>query len=113
MRQALLVEGTIYLGKLIAPRRSETIDAGSTLSKCLHIRDVVTNLVYLIDTGSDISLIPADSRTLKKSPSKVVQFVANDSRVHTFGEQMVTLNSNLRRNFKWNFCLAKVPYPII
>ena len=40
-------------------------------------------------------------------------FAANDSRVPTFGEVKVTLNLNLRRVFKWNFCVAQVPYPII
>ena len=113
VRQALFVEDAIYLGKLIAPRRSETIDAGPIQSKRLHIRDVDTGLVYLIDTGSDISLLLADSKTLKKSPSEVVLFAANDSHVHTFGDRAVTLNLNLRRNFKCNFCVAQVPYPII
>ena len=32
LRQALLLEGTIYPGKLIAPRRSKTISEGSTQS---------------------------------------------------------------------------------
>ena len=72
-----------------------------------------TGLIYLIDTGSDISLLPADSKTLKKFPSEVVLFAANDSRVHTFDEREITFNLNLRRNFKWNFCVAQVPYPII
>ena len=70
-------------------------------------------MIYLIDTGSDISLLPADSKTLKKKPSDIVLFAANDSRVPTFGEINVTLNLNLRRAFKWNFCVAQVPYPII
>ena len=96
------------------PSRTETIvDVGPALSKRLHIRDVSTGLIYLVDTGSDISLLPADSKTLTKKPSDIVLFADNDSRVPTFGEVNVTLNLNLRCVFKWNFCVAQVPYPII
>ena len=45
----------IVSGKLIEPHRVETLDLGNRKSKRLHIRDRDSGLIYLIDTGSDIS----------------------------------------------------------
>ena len=86
---------------------------GSSGSKRLHIRDISSGLIYLIDTGSDISLFPAGPSILKNRPCDLVLYAANDSRVATYGERAITLNLNLRRCIKWNFCIAAVPYPII
>ena len=96
----MLLEKHFQFGKPVGPIRAETIDVGPSSSKRLHIRDVVTGVIYLVDTGSDISLLPADSKTLKKKPRDIVLFAANDSRVPTFGEINVTSNLNLRRAFK-------------
>ena len=109
----MFLESTIKIGKLSKPFRTETVDMGSSGSKRLHIRDLASGIIYLIDTGSDISLFPADSAILKKPPSDLVLYAANDSRVCTFGEGLIILNLNLRRPIKWNFSLAAVPFHII
>lgn len=65
-----------------------------------------------MDTGADISLIPA----LKKVhgvPSSRKLFAANDTRIDTYGETFRTLDIGLRRDIKWNFTIAAVPYPIL
>ncbi|XP_076301738.1 uncharacterized protein LOC143219743 [Lasioglossum baleicum] len=68
--------------------------------------------MFLIDTGSDLSLLPvsAESRT---RPSSLKLFAANDTRINTYGEIRVILDLGLRRPIEWNFCVAEVPYPII
>ena len=109
----MFLEGTIEIGKLTQPFRTETIDTVFSGPKRLHIRDFASGIIYLIDTGSDISLFPADSSILKNRPSDLILYAANDSRVCTFGERSITLNFNLRRPIKWNFCIAAVPSPII
>ena len=109
----MLLEKHFQFGKLVGPIRAETIDVGPSSSKRLHIRYVVTGVIYLIDTSSDISLLPVDSKTLNKKPSDIVLFAANNSRVLTFGEINVTSNLNLRRAFKWEICVAQIPNPII
>ena len=100
MFSAVLVESRVHSGKLNQRNQMETIDLGPSDSERLHIRDVSEGLVYLIDTGSDISLLPADSQTLKQKPNDHVLFAANDSRVPTYGERNVNLNINLRRVIK-------------
>ena len=52
---------------------------GSSGSKRLHIRDLSSGIIYLIDTGSDISLFPADSAILKKTPNDAVLYAAAQS----------------------------------
>ncbi|XP_033224013.1 uncharacterized protein LOC117177437 [Belonocnema kinseyi] len=100
------------IGKLTTPYRVETLGLARD-SKRLHIRDRNSGLVFLIDTGSDISLLPADQQTLKTKPSELELFAANDSRVHTYDSKRISLNLGLRRDLTWNFCVAAVPYPII
>ena len=53
----------------------ETIGSGIQSSKRLHVRDRDSGLVFLIDTGSDISLLPADKRTIKNQPNDLILFV--------------------------------------
>ena len=99
------------LGKLSSLPHVETVGIGAK-SKRLHIRDRVTGRPFLIDTGSDISILPFKPNA-KAEPEPLVLFAANNTRVSTFGRARLVLNLGLRRNFTWNFCLAAVPYPII
>ena len=91
----------------------ETVGSGIQSSKRLHVRDRDSGLVFLIDTGSDNSLLPADKKTINNLPNDVILFAANESCVLTYGTTRLSLNLNLRRKFSWNFCVAAVPNPII
>lgn len=90
----------------------ETTGKGTSDSRRLHIRDIESGLVFLVDTGADISLIPVDKfKNRKLSDFKL--FAVNDTYIDTYGEVRLVLNFKLRRAFEWNFCVAAVPYPII
>lgn len=68
--------------------------------------------MFLVDTGADISVIPvkaSDSLT----PSAFKLFAANNTRINTYGQRVLTLNLGLRRPITWNFRVAEVPYAII
>ena len=60
----LLLEITFDFGKLTQPCRTEIINTGSSGSKRLHIRDISSGVIFLIDSGSDISLFSSDSSVL-------------------------------------------------
>ena len=96
MHSAIFVESFIISGKLTQPFRTETIDMGSCGSKRLHIRDISSGFIYLIDTGSDISLFPAGPSILKNRPCDLVLYVANDSRVATYGSHFKWFNLSHR-----------------
>ena len=78
----------------------------------LHVRDRASGQLFLIDTGADISLLPANPKIVVK-PSGRRLFAANESRIDTFGESLRELDLGLRRAFRWNLCIAAVPYAII
>ncbi|KMQ86705.1 gag pol polyprotein [Lasius niger] len=98
--------------KLDQPFRLETVGKGQQISNRLHVRDRISGQMFLVDTGADISLVPADSR-IKGKPSELKLFAANNMRIDTFGESFRELDLGVRRQIRWNFCIAAVPYAII
>ena len=55
MHSTVFSEGTIETRKLNQPLYTENIVIGSSCLKRLHIREISSGPVYLIDTGSDVS----------------------------------------------------------
>ena len=98
--------------KLTQPSVEETSSEGPHLSKRLHVRDRISGKSFLIDTGVDISLVPANPKACGK-PSSFKLFAANNSLINTYGESMLTFNLGIRRPIRWSFCIADVPHPII
>lgn len=83
-----------------------------SFSKRLHVTYCKTDLIFLIDIGSDLSIVSEHSQN-KCILSNYVIYAANNSRINTFGRIELSLDLSLCRNFHWNFCIASVPYPII
>ncbi|GFX96361.1 retrovirus-related Pol polyprotein from transposon opus [Trichonephila clavipes] len=80
-------------------------------SRRLFIRDRTTNISFLLDTGSDVSLIPANVYQ-KSNTSQQTLFATNSSAINVYGQKALTLNFNLRRDFMWTFLIADVSSPI-
>lgn len=76
------------------------------------MKDRKSGLIFLIDSGADLSLVPVLPKS-KSKPSQMRLFAANNTFIDTFGESSRILDFGLRRMFPWNFCIADVPYPII
>ncbi|XP_053967943.1 uncharacterized protein LOC128869416 [Anastrepha ludens] len=68
---------------------------------------------FLIDTGSDISILPRIFGNKSAGPSSYRLFAANGNPTKTFGQHQLSLNIGLRRNFTWPFIIADVDKPII
>lgn len=79
----------------------------------LMITDQQSNRNYLIDTGADVSVIPATPQDLTNSPYTTTLYAANGTRIKTYGEKRLTMNLGLRRQFNWRFIIADVKQPII
>ena len=71
----------------------------------------VSGLDFLIDTGAEISLIPATG--VNTAPAELQLFAANSTPIKTFGEKRLVLDLRLKRPIAWDFCIAAVPTPII
>lgn len=103
------------IGKRLSLAPTEA-NAGQNTSPRLFIKDVNTNLRFLIDTGADVSLLPQTAIKLKKTPhtqENITLFAANGTKIPTHGHQTITLNLGLRREFKWPFIITDITKPII
>ncbi|GFV38637.1 retrovirus-related Pol polyprotein from transposon 297 [Trichonephila clavipes] len=68
---------------------------------------------FLIDSGSEICVIPPPP-TMNKSPqSNFSLFAANNTKIPAYGMVRKELNLGLRRPFIWTFIIADVSSPII
>jgi transposase InsO family protein len=78
----------------------------------LFIFDKSSHTKYLIDTGSEISALPASKfKNLRKSDFFL--YAANESKIATYGKRLVKLDLDLRKKFQWPFIIADVRQAII
>lgn len=76
------------------------------------ILDACSGQLFLVDTGSCISTLPANNNNAKKE-QKLDVFAANGSQIVTFGQHVRRIDLGLRRDFTWSYTLADIPYPIL
>ena len=81
-------------------------------SRRLFIRDLLTLVWYLIDTGSDVSCLPATEEEKKKDPIRLL-YAANGTPIRVFGEKLVEFKLGLRREIRWVMLITDVETPII
>ncbi|GFV97066.1 retrovirus-related Pol polyprotein from transposon 297 [Trichonephila clavipes] len=79
----------------------------------LFLLDRKSGQKFLIDSGSEICVIPP-SPTMNKSPqSNFSLFAANNTKIPAYGMVRKELNLGLRRPYIWTFIIADVSSPII
>ncbi|GFX65906.1 retrovirus-related Pol polyprotein from transposon opus [Trichonephila clavipes] len=79
----------------------------------LFLLDRKSGQKFLIDSGSEICVIPP-SPTMNKPPqSDFSLFAANNTKIPAYGMVRKELNLCLRRPFIWTFIIADVSSPII
>ena len=100
---------TCALGKLTVSAIVTTVAADGR-SRRLFIQDRYTRRWFLIDTGSEISVIPRGSRVTRSS---LILYAANNTPIHTYGQKLERLDIGLHRNFDFAFTVCDVPYAII
>ncbi|CAE1310342.1 unnamed protein product [Acanthosepion pharaonis] len=81
-------------------------------SRLFYIRDENSGYLFLVDTGAQISVIPAKPNMLNRKTDYTLQ-AANGSSIQTYGETSLTLNLGFRRSFPWVFTIAQVRTPIL
>ncbi|GFW43654.1 hypothetical protein TNCV_4770031 [Trichonephila clavipes] len=100
-----------------AKKRVSSVIAGmpepSKHTSRLFLLDRKSGQKFLIDSGSEICVIPP-SPTMNKSPqSNFSLFAANNTKIPAYGMVRKKLNLGLRRPFIWTFIIADVSSPII
>ncbi|GBO20906.1 Transposon Ty3-I Gag-Pol polyprotein [Araneus ventricosus] len=97
-------------GKLKSAVSSATNSAAENEKECrkfrLFVRDRRSNLSFLVDSGADVSIIPATSQNKKKA--EYLLYAANGTEISTYGIKMLNLDLGLRRDFQFPFIIADV-----
>ena len=77
-----------------------SITAGS-----LTLHDARSNKSFLIDTGAEVSVVPATKQHRQGAPLKKELVAANGSRIRCYGEKKLRLHVG-PRTYEWNFLVA-------
>lgn len=101
-----------YSGKRIGAPVAAAGGAREGKSRRLFVHDRTSAIRFLVDTGADVSVVPANARD-RRNKGNFTLFAANNSRIATYGERILRLDLQLRRDFKWPFIIADVSCPII
>lgn len=80
----------------------------------LFVRDKNNKIDFLIDTGTDLSVIPYTNFGMSvKNDNTCSLCAANGTKIDTYGYKLLNIDLGLRRNFTHSFILAAVNRPII
>ena len=82
-------------------------------SRLFFVRDTNNSLNFLVDTGAEVSLLPATSADRRKQQLGFQLQAANNSTISTYGTRSLTLDFNLRRSLPWIFTIADVRHAIL
>ena len=100
------------IGKLRGHSLKVVGTAGLSHSHLFYITDNISHHRFLIDTGAEVSVLPAlAERRQQRTDFSLV--AVNGATIPTYGKHSLTLNLGLRRTFRWIFVIASVHIPII
>lgn len=102
----------LQVGKL-ARQSVEAADDCQSATSRLFVTDKKTKVQYLVDTGSDLCVLPRRFLRQFREPSDYKLTAANGTVISTYGTMTMHLDLGLRRDFVWNFVVANVDKPII
>ena len=105
--------GALQLGKRISRTLAATSAAGSPSSRLFYVRDINTNARFLVDTGSEVSVIPPTATDRRRSLDPRTLIAVNNTPINTYGQRSLTLNLGLRRALPRIFLIAEVQIPIL
>ena len=103
----------LQLGKCSGRSLAATGVAGPNFSRLFYVKDQNSRTQFLVDTGSEVSVLQPSTVSQKSSIDSLTLMTVNDTPIHTFGEQSLTLNLGLRRSLLWIFIIADVQRPIL
>ncbi|CAE1275403.1 unnamed protein product [Acanthosepion pharaonis] len=95
------------------PRLATRCAGVGEVCRLLFVSDRTTGIRFLVDSGAQISLIPATRADKLKGPHKLTLQAVNKSLIQTYGQRCLTLNLGLRRVFTHFFVLADVEKAIL
>ncbi|XP_018363278.1 PREDICTED: uncharacterized protein LOC108761315 [Trachymyrmex cornetzi] len=79
----------------------------------LHVTDKVTGQRFLIDIGSDVSIVPPTHNRGNLKPTPYQLYATNGTLILTYGTVVLQPEFGLRRAFPWRFVVANTTQPIL
>ena len=98
-------------GKRAGPAVDSASTAADSTSR-LFIADRKSGIRFLVDTGAEVSVLPAAPEDRKRE-SPIQLTAANRSSIKTYGTRLVNVDLSLRRQFTHTFIVADVSNAII
>ena len=87
--------------------------SGPAGSRRLHVRDRLSKMQFLLDTGAAVSVVPPTSQERHRCRGTPPLRAANGSTIVTYGMRSLTIDIGLRRRFQWVFVVADIMQPIL
>ena len=85
---------------------------GLAFSSRLHVKDVKSGLIFLIDSGAEISVLPRSEKVQDPTPTPKL-YAANSAEIDTYGVSRVDVDLGFKQAMPWNFVVADVNGPIL
>ena len=93
-------------------KRKSRASVASTMAGPLTLHDASTNKSFLIDTGAEVSVVPATEQDRQGALLKRELVAANGSRIRCYGEKKLRLHVKAR-TYEWKFLVADVKRALI
>ena len=86
---------------------------GHPQSCLFFVTERMSGLYFLMDTGAEVSILPASQVSCSSLPAGPPLQVANNSSITTFGMTSHTLSLRFHRTFHWIFLIVDAMNPIL
>ena len=93
-------------------KRESRASVASIAAGSLTLHDASSNKTFLIDTGAEVSVVPATEQERRKAPMEKELVAANGSRIRCYGEKKVRFHVG-SRTYEWKFLVADVKRSLI
>lgn len=100
-------------GKLAGLPSIQAVHGSDAQHHRLFIVERSTRRIFLIDSGSEVSLLPRSTTPGQHQLEPLTLVAANGTPVSTYGRRMLALDLVLGRTIPWPFIVADVPNAII
>lgn len=109
MQAALLLQ---VLGKRAERPPIAPAAVGPNINNLFFVRDHQSRRRFLVDTGAEVSVIPASAHDKHNNPMGRPLSTANGSMISTYRTRMVRLKL-CGRTYEWSFHIAAVEQPLL
>ncbi len=86
--------------------------AGQTISSLFFVRDHQSSRRFLVDSGAEVSVIPASTEDKRNHPRGHPLTAANGTQINTYGSRKIRLQL-CNRLYEWTFHVAAVDKPLM